>query len=229
MTKQTIAAAIFSIVASLTVALPARAGDIIQTLSVNLNSGGSGTTSYYDSTDSYDFISSFPTPGEVTTVGTFTFTIPTDEVVTGVIISGTFGNGDSPTTAESDYFLGDGSDGETSVEVAGGNTANPCDSIYDDCYSNQNGPTPWSYTFTAADLANLAGGLSTGSVDFSYTWINNTELDNAALAGSGQPQYVYAGAPTIDIQLAPTPEPATVLLCLGGLAGIAARRRFSQL
>jgi len=58
MQKRTIAAALFSVAASLTATVAARA-DIIQTLSVNLNNGGSGTASYFDSTDSYDFISFF--------------------------------------------------------------------------------------------------------------------------------------------------------------------------
>jgi hypothetical protein len=214
MTRQTIATAVFSIVASLTAALPARAGDIIQSLPDSDMNSNNGVSYYYDSNDSYDFISSFPSPGEITNVGTFTFTIPADETVTGITISGTFGNGDNQTTAESDYFL---TDGTNEVEVAA------CESITADCYDNQNGPTPWSYTFTAADLGTLSSAIGSGSLDFTYTWVTPTE---GAVAGNYQ--YVYAGDPTIDIQLASTPEPATVLICLGGLAGIAALRRFRK-
>jgi hypothetical protein len=42
----------------------------------------------------------------------------------------------------------------------------------------------------------------------------------------GCDQYVYAGAATINIQT--TPEPAGLVLCLGGLAGIVALRRFRK-
>jgi len=176
------------------------------------------STSSYDSPGGYDFVSTFPPAGSAT-IGTYTFTIPTGDTVTGITISGSFGNGDSATTALSDYYLGFSSN-ETAVEVA------ECDNIAADCYSNQNGPTGWSVTLTAPQVAALTTGITGGSLDFTYTWDNNTSF-----AFPGYDQNVYADPATIDITYtgAATPEPAAFLICFGGLAGIVSLRRFRQL
>jgi len=199
MAKRTLTAAILSLGAVFALTTPARAGAIAVTLS-----------SYYDSPNGYDFVSTFPPSGS-TTIGTLTFSIPASELVTGITISGTFGNADNGTTALSDYYLGY-SGHETAVEVAG------CDGILANCYSAQNGPTTWTYTLTSGNLSALASAIASGSLDFTYTWDNNTQF-----AFTGYDQYVYAGDPTLAIQV--TPEPAPVLLCFSGLAGIAVFRR----
>jgi hypothetical protein len=201
MAKRKLTAAILSLGAAFILTTPARAGAIVATLPS------------YDSPDGYDFISTFPSAGS-TTIGTFTFSIPVGALVTGITISGTFGNGDSGTTALSDYYLGY-SGHEMAVQVAS------CDSIFDDCYSGQNGPTAWTDTLTAGNLSTLASAIAGGSLDFTYTWDNNTTV-----AIPGYDQYVYAGAATLDLQV--TPEPATVLMCFGGLAVIATLRRFRR-
>jgi hypothetical protein len=201
MNKQTLAAAILFMGAAIVLATPARASAIIATLPS------------YDSPDGYDFVTTFPPAGS-TTIGTFTFSIPLGDLVTGITISGAFGNADSPTTALSDYYLGFSGD-ETAVEVA------MCDSINANCYSNGNGPTSWTYTLTSGNLSTLASAIASGSLNFTYTWDNNSQF-----AIAGYSQYVYASAPTIAIQV--TPEPAGLLLCLGGLAGIVALRRFRK-
>lgn len=208
MTTRTLTVAILSIGAAFVLTTPARAD-----IDLALPS--------YDS-PGYDFVTTFPPSGS-TTIGTFTFTIPTGDYVTGITLTGTFGNGDSPTTALSTYYLGDATDGETAVEVAGGSDlASPCDNASDSCNSNQSGPTSWTYTATSSDLTALASGLSRGFLDFTYTW------DTPAFAFSGIDQSVYAGAPMIDIQVAPTPEPASVLLLFSALAGIVVLRRFRK-
>jgi hypothetical protein len=201
MKKQTITAAILSFGAVFALAAPARA-DIILTL-----------PTYYDSPNGYDYINTTPPAGS-TTIGTFNFTIPAGDQVTGITISGTFGNPDNQTTALSDYYLGF-SGNETAVEVAA------CDNGLANCASNPNGPTSWTYSLTSANISALVSGLSNGSLDFTYTWDTTP-----AFAISGIDQYVYAGAPTLDIQL--SPEPASLLFCFGGLAGIAALRRFRK-
>jgi hypothetical protein len=203
MAKLTLTAAILSLGAAFILTTPADAGPINLTLP-----GG-----YYDSPNGYDFVSTFPPAGS-TTIGTFTFSIPAGELVTGMTISGSFGNGDNGTTALSDYYLGY-SGNETAVEVAG------CDNIAADCYSGQNGPYSWAYTLTSADLSTLASAIAGGSLDFTYTWDNNTVVQIP-----GDLQYVYAGDPTLAIQV--SPEPASVFMCLGGLAGLAALRRFRR-
>jgi hypothetical protein len=200
MIKQTLAAAILFMGAALALTTPARASAIVATLPS------------YDSPNGYDFVTTFPPAGS-TTIGTFTFSIPLGDLVTGITISGAFGNGDSPTTALSDYYLGFSGD-ETAVEVA------MCDSISANCYSNGNGPTSWTYTLTSANLTTLASAIHSGSLDFTYTWGSSPPLC------MGCDQYVYAGAAAINIQV--TPEPANLLLCLGGLAGIVALRRFRK-
>jgi hypothetical protein len=202
MTTRTLTAAILSLGAAFLLTTPARAGAILVTLPTS-----------YDSPSGYDFVTTFPPAGS-TTIGTFTFSIPASELVTGITISGTFGNGDNGTTALSDYFLGY-SGHETAVEVAG------CDSILANCYSAQDGPTAWTYTLTAANLSTLAPAIAGGSLDFTYTWDNNTQF-----AFANDLQYVYAGDPTLAIQV--TPEPATELMCFGGLAVIAVLRRFRR-
>ena len=200
MAKRKLTGAILSLGAAFVLTIPARASAILVSL-----------PTYYDSPNGYDFVTTFPPVGS-TTIGTFTFSIPGGAAVTGITISGTFGNPDNGTTALSDYYLGFSGD-ETAVEVAS------CDSILDDCYSNQNGPTAWTYTLTAGSLSTLASAIAGGSLDFTYTWDNNTQF-----AIPGDDQYVYAGDPTLDIQV--TPEPATLLMCFGGLAMITALRRF---
>jgi hypothetical protein len=169
-------------------------------------------TASYDS-PAYDFVTTFPPSGS-TTIGTYTFTIPAGEDVTGITISGTFGNGDSPTTALSDYYLGYAGN-ETAVLLVG------CDDPTADCASGGS-PTPWSVTLTQSQIDALSTGLDDGSLDFTYTW------DTPTFAFAGVDVNVYAGATTLDITT--TPEPNTILFCLSGLAGIVVlRRRFRKI
>jgi hypothetical protein len=209
MTRQTIAAAFVSIAAPLIVTSSAHGG-VIQTLAS------------YDSSTGYDYDTTFPTPGQSTTIGTYTFAIPAGANVTGITISGTFGNGDVPNTALSDYYLGFSGD-ETAVEVAA------CDSILNNCYSGQEGPYFWTATLTPAEIADLVPALTAGSLNFTYTWDSSPPAEPIPdlFSSTGyDDQYVYAGAATIDISY--TPEPATLLLCLSGLTIVVALRPFRK-
>ncbi len=206
MIKTTSSALFLSIVASLSLTIPAHAGDIL------------ATTGSYDSSNGYDFETTFP-PAGYQNIGAFTFTIPTGLSVVNVTISGTFGNGDVPNTALSDYYLGFGGD-EEALEVA------ECDSASADCYSGMEGPYTWSATLTPAEIAEFAPALSAGSIDFGYTWGSSPPAPDA-FTGGFDDQFVYAGAATLDIT--PSPEPATVLFCLSGLAGLAGFRRLRKL
>jgi hypothetical protein len=179
------------------------------------------TVSSYDSPDGYDYVTTLP-PNTYQLIGTFSFSLPAGFSVGGITISGSFGNGDVPNTALSDYYLGFGGS-EEAVEVAS------CDSTAANCYSGQNGPYNWTATLTSAQVAALAPALAAGSVDFTYTWDSNPPAQPIPdpLSSTGyDPQYVYVGAATLDIT--PTPEPATVLFCFSGLAGLAAFRRFRK-
>jgi hypothetical protein len=133
------------------------------------------------------------------TIGTFDFTIPTGDTVTGLTISGTFGDVNFSTTALTDLFV----DG---IKVA------ECDSFSDPCFAGtvDGSLVPWSYTFTAANLSTLAPELASGSLDFT-----------AVQKSFGS---VIVGAPMLDIQV--TPEPSTIFTLAGGLlAMLVARRR----
>jgi hypothetical protein len=205
MTKQILALAVLCIGAAFVLTTSAHASEVVATL-------GS-----WDSPDSYDFETSFP-PTTYQSIGTFTFTIPAGATAASVTISGSFGNGDSGTTALSDYYLGFAGD-EEAVEVAA------CDNILADCYSATEGPTTWTATLTQAEISVLATALANGSIDFGYTWDSVDYLGNP-VPSTGFDQYVYAGAATLDIT--PTPEPETGLLWLTGLIGLAAFWRFRK-
>jgi hypothetical protein len=211
MTKVKLTSAILSIGAAIIFITPVQAGEIIL------------STPSYDSPDGYDFVTTTPPTGS-TTIGTYTFTpFTTVELasITGITISGTFGNGDSNTTALSDYYLGIPGGDETEVEVAA------CDDPLANCYSGQEGPYTWNTTLTPTEITELAPALEAGSIDFTYTWDSGAPPipDFFSLTGFDD-QYVYAGATTLDIMT--TPEPSTVLFCLSGLAGVVLLRRFRK-
>jgi hypothetical protein len=179
------------------------------------------TVPAWDSNDSYDFNSTYP-PTTYQADGTFTFTIPAGLTIAGITITGSFGNGDSGTTALSDYYLGFAGN-EEAVEVAA------CDDPTANCYSGQEGPYTWTATLTPAQIATLASAITAGSIDFGYTWDADPPAQPIAdlLAPNGyDAQYVYAGAATLDINT--TPEPATCLFCISGLAGLVALKRFRK-
>jgi hypothetical protein len=122
--------------------------------------------------------------------------------VTGGTISGTFGDQNYLTTALADLYVGDGS-----IEVG------ECDSDGAPCAAGtiDGSLVTWSYTFDANDLSNLASSFSSGSLDF-------TAIQN----GFGS---TIVGTPGLDLQVAATPEPASIFTLAGGLLAIAALRR----
>jgi hypothetical protein len=77
---------------------------------------------------------------------------------------------------------------------------------------------------TGAEITDLAPALAAGSIDFGYTWDASPPAEPVYFFGSPTLQYVYAGEATLEI----APEPATVLFCVSGLAGLAAFRRFRK-
>ena len=146
----------------------------------------------------YDFSSTFP-PNPIT-IGTFDFTIPIGDYVTGGTISGTFGDANIPVTALTDLFVLNGT-----IQVAA------CDSFSDPCAAGtiDGSLVSWSYTFTAADLNNLASDFAAGSLDF-------TAIQNSFGA-------VVVGTPSLDLQVAP--EPSSIFTLAGVLVAFAAWRR----
>lgn len=176
---------LFGIVLALSFSVPAGAGlisSVIPEFSGNFE-------------DPSDPSITYPLPS--ITIGDFTYTIPTGITILGATISGTFGNDDvANTTALSDYFV----DGGT-IKVAG------CDSTSAPCFNNDINlpPTPWTYTFTKAQLS----ALSSGSLDFTVVQTG--------------PFSIQTGPTELDILV--SPEPASILLFGCGLAAIAFRRR----
>jgi hypothetical protein len=211
MKKQTIASIILCAGAAIGLTTPAHAGDI------------SATVAQYDSVDGYDYVNTFP-PATYQNIGTFTFTLPPGLGAASITISGSFGDlSVSPTTAQSDYYLGFAGD-EEAVTVAN------CDSPTADCTDGEEGPYDWSLTLTPSEIFALASGLSAGSIDFGFTWdaavADGGTVEPVYFGDTPQFQYIDAGEATLDIT--PSPEPATVLFCFSGLAGLAAFRRFRK-
>ena len=152
----------------------------------------------------YDYSSTLP-PASIN-IGSFDFSIPVGDYVTGATISGTFGDINYPTTALTDLFVDRGS-----IEVA------ECDSsaggtIFPPCAAGtvDGSLVPWSYTFSASDLSSL-GDFASGSLDF-------TAVQN----GFGA---VVVGTPSLDLDVAPIPEPGTLFTLAGGLLALGALRR----
>lgn len=201
MHRQTIATILFSTVAGLVMSSSARAD-----LLVNPTFSSSNLTAAPDTTDYegnfYDGSTTFP-PSSIS-IGTFSFTIPTGTQVIGATISGTFGDVNIPVTALTDLYVDNGNIEVAECDQSGGNYP-PC------AVGTSNGlPATWTYTFTSADLTNLASELSGGSIDF--TAVQNSPFGT-----------VVVGDPVLDIQL--TPEPASIFTFAGGLLAFAALRR----
>jgi hypothetical protein len=196
MTKRILSAAALATALFFTFAPSSRAGDITSTIGL------------FDETP--DFSGNYPLPA--VNLGDFTFSLPNGFIVAGATISGTFGNNDVPgttnITADSDYFV----DG-TGIEVATCDTPNIASTFTPtlacDSGSMTGAPTPWSYTFTAAQLTILAPLFAAGSVDFNVV------------------QNFYGAVETgpITLDIAPAPEPATIFVVSLGIAGIALLRR----
>jgi hypothetical protein len=205
MTNQILTKAVLLAGAAIALIVPAQASLIIAS---------------YDSPNGYDFVNTSPPSGS-TTIGTFTFTpIPAGELsYASLSITGSFGNPDGSTTALSDYFLGFSGD-EEAVEVAS------CDNSSLNCYSGQEGPYSWTATLTAPQIALLAPALQAGSIDFSYVWGSSPPLPDFFAPTGFDLQNVYAGAATLAVTV--SPEPATVLICFSGLAGVVVLRRFRK-
>jgi len=148
----------------------------------------------------YDFSSMFP-PSSIT-IGTFTFVIPTGDIVTGATISGTFGDQNIPVTALTDLFVDDGN-----INVAG------CDDPSAACAAGtlDGSLVSWSHTFTGTELSELTSDFTSGSLDF-------TAVQDSFGA-------VIVGTPMLDIQVAATPEPATIFPLAGGLLAMVVLRR----
>lgn len=83
--------------------------------------------------------------------GTDTFSIPNGQVITGAIFSSTWGNSSYPDT------------GIMSVDVNGVQMG-ACLDESNVCWTGFS-PTPFSYTYTAGDLASLSGGAADLTID----------------------------------------------------------------
>lgn len=153
----------------------------------------------------YDYSSTFP-PASIA-IGTFNFTIPANNIVTGATISGTFGDVNIPVTALTDLYVLNGAIEVGACDASDGGT------VYPPCAVGtvDGSLVPWTYTFTSTDLNNMAADFSSGSLDFS-----------AVQNGFGA---VIVGTPALDISVATIPEPGSIFILAGGLFALGALRR----
>lgn len=126
------------------------------------------------------------------TIGTFTYA-PITAPILSATVSGFFGTTYAPSTALENLFVG-------GIEVAS------CASEAADCWNDPSGvQTPWSYTFTPAQLATLKSG------SVAYTVVQTGDFQ------------VESGITTLTITVAP--EPAPLALIAAGLSLLVFARR----
>ena len=173
--------------------------DIVVTPNFSSSNQAPDTTDYEG--NFYDFSSTFP-PNPIS-IGTFTFTIPSGEKVIGATISGTFGDQNAePSTALTDLYVLN-----NTFQVGA------CDFYSSPCATGtlDGSLVPWSHTFDGGELLKLTPDFAAGYLDF-------TAVQNSF-------GVIIVGTPSLDIQVAKTPEPSYVLALAGGLLAMAGWRR----
>ncbi len=133
-----------------------------------------------------------PFPGPSLTVGTFTFTIPTGQVITSATLSGTFGNSAVGTTASVSLFL----DGQ-SVGQCGNLNNNPLAPC-----NQPPGPDPFTFNIAPANFSVLADGSAVFTIQ--QLGVASIQLGQTTL--------------TINTQSAPQPSPNRQRCCCSALA-----------
>ncbi len=139
-----------------------------------------------------------PLPAPAQTVGTFNIVIPAGQPIIAASLTGTFGNAVNSSSAASNLFL----DGILVAQCAPGAACTGG--------GGAAGPTPFSFAFTAANLALLADGAA---------------VLTAVQTGPGA---IRLGQLALRVET--IPEPATVVLLGTGIAAVGAslRRRRSE-
>jgi hypothetical protein len=132
-------------------------------------------------------------------LGTFVFSVPIGETVTSAELEGHFGNSIAPTTSVHDVF-------------ADGILVASCASHESPCWPLPGDPDPWHYVFTGAELSIFSDG---------EVVMTTTQYDCCDFA------IVREGPMTLQGLTSPVPEPASCILMLAGVAGVAlaSRRR----
>ncbi len=160
------------------------------TLGIFYSSGEAHAATFTQTLPEYSFdgAPTFPNPSNI--VGTFSFSLPSDEKITAAVLEGTFGNSEFPSSAGVDLYL-------DNLLVA------QCIE-FEQCWSGP-GPVTWRFTFDESHFSQLEDGMAVLSAAQTSEFI--TRLGETTLTIETTPQ------PSTSV-----PEPATVLglLAIGG-------------
>jgi hypothetical protein len=134
-----------------------------------------------------------PYPGPVTEVGSFSYTVPRGTIISGVTISGTFGNSVNNTSAATRVFLN-------------GNLVATC-VINTTCYNpSTTAPTAWSFTLPDSEAVAVANGTAT------LTWIQDSPT-TTQLGVTTLTLQVGSAVPALDVRA--LAALALLLACVG--------------
>jgi hypothetical protein len=146
----------------------------------------------------FDGAPTFPNPPNV--VGTFSYTLPSDETIVSAVIEGTFGNSVFPSSAGVDVYLDD-------LLVAQCFEFEPCWGGFE--------PVTWRFTLDESHFSLLEDGMATLTAAQTSEFVARLGETTLTIETASEPSQPPASIP----------EPATTLGLFGVLGGLFSLRR----
>lgn len=153
------------------------------------------TLSYSLPEYNFDGAPTFPNPPNL--VGTFSYTLPSDEAIVSAVIEGTFGNSVFPTSSGVDLYL-DGLLVAQCVE-------------FEQCW-NGPGPVNWRFTFDQSNFSLLEEGIAGLTAAQTSEFITRLGETTLTIETASEPS-------------ASIPEPTTILGLLAVVGGLFSLRK----